>query len=457
MDATQFETLVRQQLPVELVERLGDELGIVERQSKVRLTELVMSLVLTARTAAGGRQADALRHYRETTGQKKLVRGTFYARFNDGLAKLMEELLAAALDAVESQPVLLPPPIATVQDWLIVDSTTIKLHDNLIGKYRGTGDYAALKVHKTYSIGRSNMVNYQLAPARRHDANYCVLTEDLRGHGLLVDLGYVSHDYLRSCEEFGVKTVIRLKSGWKVNVEKVIEGAAVAAMIDGEVLDFATALADKQLKFVDGRMELDVALTVKGKRFPMRLVGLEIPGKNVCLFLTNLDRRQYSAQLVGQLYRLRWEIEKDNKMNKSDEGADELDGEKPASVHTMLYASLIASLLVNSVVHRDHQELFEIPPEKRKQGPMHARLVALALGAVHGSLSETIANRESPSSAWDRALNVLEGSARDPNWRRRPSVLDTLFGFVAQPGRPRRQSVVASLNIDHQINRGASI
>jgi len=447
MNATQFETLVRQHLSVGLVEKLGDDLGIVERQSKVRLVELVMSLVLTARTCAGSRQADALRHYQETTGQE-IVRGTFYARFNDGLAKLMEELLTSALDAVERQPILLPPPIATVKDWLIVDSTTIKLHDKLIGKYRGTGDYAALKVHKTYSIGRSNMVDYQLAPARRHDANYCVLTEDLRGHGLLVDLGYVSHDYLRSCEEFGVKTVIRLKSGWKVNVEKVIEGTSVAAAIDGDVFDFATALADKRLEFVKGRLDLDVALTVKGKRFPMRLVGLEIPGKGVCLFLTNLDRSQYTAHLVGQLYRLRWEIEKDNKLNKSDEGADELDGEKPASVHTVLYASLIASLVVNSVVHLNHQELFATPPEKRKKGPMHARLVALALGAVHGSLSEAIAEPDCPTTAWQRTLNVLEASARDPNWRRRPSVLDTLFGFVAPPGRPRRQSAGGSLSID---------
>jgi hypothetical protein len=457
MDATQFETLVRQHLPVELVEKLVDELGLVERQSKIRFVELVMSLVLTARTSAGGRQADALRHYRETTGQKDIVRGTFYARFNDGLARLMEALLSRALDAVESQPVLLPPSIDTVKDWLIVDSTTIKLHDNLIGKYRGTGDYAALKVHKTYSIGRSNMVNYQLSPARRHDANYCVLTEELRGHGLLVDLGYVSHDYLRACEDFGVKTVIRLKSGWKVNVERVIEGSSVAAAVDGDVFDFATALADKKLKFVDGRLDLDVALTVEGKRFPLRLVGVEVPGKGICLFLTNLDRSQYTAHLVGQLYRLRWEIEKDNKLNKSDEGADELDGEKPASVHTMLYASLIASLLVNSVVHRDHQEYFATPPEKRKKGPMHARLVALALGAVHGSLSEAIATPGSPSSSWQRALNVIEGGSRDPNWRRRPSVLDVLFGFVASPGRPRRQSAGVSLLIDQLNDNTATI
>ncbi len=68
MNATQFETLVRQHLSVGLVEKLGDDLGIVERQSKVRLVELVMSLVLTARTCAGSRQADALRHYQETTG-----------------------------------------------------------------------------------------------------------------------------------------------------------------------------------------------------------------------------------------------------------------------------------------------------------------------------------------------------------------------------------------------------
>lgn len=38
--------------------------------------------------------------------------------------------------------------LGTVADWRIVDSTTIKLDDELIAEWPGTLDYAALKVHK---------------------------------------------------------------------------------------------------------------------------------------------------------------------------------------------------------------------------------------------------------------------------------------------------------------------
>ena len=439
MDATEFEALVREFLPAEKIEQLGAELGVIERRRRLRLVELVMSLVLTARTSAGGRQADALRHYREATGQEKLVRGAFYARFTSGLEKLLHTLLSGALDVVEAQPVLLPPAIATVKDWLIVDSSTVKLADELLLEYPGTGDYAALKVHKTYSIGRSNMVNYQLSAARAHDANYCRFTEELRGHGLLVDLGYVGHRFLLDCRQFGVSYVIRLKTGWKVKVESVVEGAAAAGAFDEGPLDFTAALEGEKLRFVGGRLDLDVTLNIKGERVPARLVALEIPGKGICAFLTNLPRTEYSADLVGQLYRLRWEIEKDNKLNKSDLGLDELDGRKPESVHAMLYASLLGSLVVNSIVHRDHQELFAQPKAERKRGPLHARLVALALASSHGAVAEALAEPGTPSRAWARALIVIQADGRDPNWRRRPSVLDTLFEFTAPPGRPRRQ------------------
>ncbi len=98
-------------------------------------------------------------------------------------------------------------------------------------------------------------------------------------------------------------------------------------------------------------------------------------------------------------------------MNKSDEEADEPDGENPASVHSMISASMIASLLVHSVVHRDHQKYFATPPEKRQKGPMHARLVALAPGAVHGSVLEAIETPSATSTSWHHALKVIGGAA----------------------------------------------
>ena len=131
------------------------------------------------------------------------MRGAFYARFTAEREALLEALLSRALDAVEEEPIVLPKQIATVKDWLIVDSSTIKLRDELLLEYEGTGDYAAVKIHKTYSIGRSNMVNLLLSSARHHDAKFCRFTEALLGHGLLVGLGYSPlHKSAYSCTIF---------------------------------------------------------------------------------------------------------------------------------------------------------------------------------------------------------------------------------------------------------------
>jgi hypothetical protein len=60
MDMARLKKVLAESLPVDVIERLTTELGVRERQAKVRLQELVMALVLTART--GRRQADAFKH-----------------------------------------------------------------------------------------------------------------------------------------------------------------------------------------------------------------------------------------------------------------------------------------------------------------------------------------------------------------------------------------------------------
>ena len=39
---------------------------------------------------------------------------------------------------------------------------------------------------------------------------------------------------------------------------------------------------------------------------------------------------------------------------------------------------------------------------------------------------------------WERLADVIRARGHDPNWRRRPSVLDLLRGITAPPGRPRK-------------------
>jgi len=59
------------------------------------------------------------------------------------LERLLTELLRRAQVEALNVPKLLPGLLSTVSDWRIVDSTTIKLDEALIKRWRGAGDYAA--------------------------------------------------------------------------------------------------------------------------------------------------------------------------------------------------------------------------------------------------------------------------------------------------------------------------
>jgi hypothetical protein len=431
MDAAILKNVVRTALPPEKVLNFARELGALQRESVIELGWLVNSLVLTARTPSGGRQADVLRSYIQATGVEP-VRGTFYARFNSELELLLEALLADALAGVQNDRILLPDAISGVRDWIAIDSETIKLHKSLKDTYPGTGDYAAVKVHKAYSIGRHNMIDYELSPARDHDSKRFTVTEDMRGLGLLMDLGYASHDRLRACIAHGVSFVIKLKSHWKARLQDVYEGELGQLFVG---TDFAEAIEIGSLGCEAGRIDADVQLGSGNAAYKLRLVAVETPEKGLCVFLTNLPRKEYSGTVVADLYRLRWEIEKSNKLDKSDFCLDDLDCRKPCSARTMIYASLLGSSIAGRLVHADHCALADTKGPLTR-GPMHVRLVALALASMHWQLTNVLTADE--PKTWEKLASALRHLSSDPNWRRRPSVLDRMLGFTAPPGRARR-------------------
>ena len=109
-------------------------------------------------------------------------------------------------------------------DWRVVDSTTVRLDDRLVDTFPGAGEYAALKIHKEWSVGTGNLLGYKITPARDHDSPQLIIDERRRGTGLLIDLGYASIERLVECDMYDVQYVIRLKENWKPKVERLVRG-----------------------------------------------------------------------------------------------------------------------------------------------------------------------------------------------------------------------------------------
>jgi hypothetical protein len=417
-------------LPQEEIDRLCEEFGVIERQRKMNLGMFVRAMVISAGTPGRAYQADALRSYLEFE-VPSVARSAFYWWFDEPLERFMAAPAARALAYAQAPQADLAGPLGGVQDWYIVDSTTVRVRDALREEYAGTGDYAAIKVHTVLSVGCGAPVRNHFSPAREHDSRHLTIDESWRGCGLLADLAYASLNHLRACEAHGVRFVIRLKDHWKPKVDHMARGQVAQECLRGTDLD---ALITDHVLILDGRaIDADVHVGKGQDALPLRLVGVQTP-KGHGFFLANLPPRIGPRQ-VADLYRVCWEVELSSKLDKSVNRPDAIDAERPCSLQTLLHASLMASTIAAILAHTHNLKTRpQQPGAPRMEAPLHPRRVALQLAVSCQSIAQAFDLKGvEAQQRWDKLAAILTHSGQDPNWRRRPSVLDQLRGWKRQP------------------------
>jgi hypothetical protein len=103
-------------LPQEEIDRLCQQLGVIERQRKLNLGMFVRAMVISAGTPGGADQADVLRSYWEFE-VPPVARSAFYRWFNEPLAQFMAALAERALADARAPQVDLSGPLGGVTDW----------------------------------------------------------------------------------------------------------------------------------------------------------------------------------------------------------------------------------------------------------------------------------------------------------------------------------------------------
>ncbi|WP_437602490.1 hypothetical protein WMF28_12825 [Sorangium sp. So ce590] len=83
-----------------------------------------------------------------------------------------------------------------------------------------------------------------------------------------------------------------------------------------------------------------------------RLVGIPKP-KGYCFFLTNVPCKTHGPHQVGDLYRVRWEIEIDNKGEKAGARLDEITARKPVSAKVLVLATLLNAAIARTIVQSE--------------------------------------------------------------------------------------------------------
>jgi hypothetical protein len=200
----------------------------------------------------------------------------------------MAALAERAVADARAQPVDMSGPLCGVQDWYIIDSTTVRVRDALREECPGTGAYAALKVHTVLSVGCGAPGRDHFSPARPHDRRHLAIDESWQGYSLLPELGYASIERLRACEAQNVHVVIRLKDDWKPKVDYIAWGQVTKTFCPGTNLD--ARRAEDILRRAGRAIDAEVHVGGDKHPLPLRLIGGHTP-KGYCFFLTNLPAR----------------------------------------------------------------------------------------------------------------------------------------------------------------------
>jgi hypothetical protein len=269
-------------------------------------------------------------------------------------------------------------------------------------------------------VGCGAPARYHCSPAREHDSPHRQIDASWRGYGLLADRADARLARLRACDTSDVRFVMRLQDHWQPKVDSVARGQVTRAFFPGTDLD---ALLEEETLGLDGRV-IDAAVRVGGGTHPrqLRLVGVQTPtGDGFCL--TNLPPRVGPRQ-VADLSRVRWEVERSIKLDKSGPRLEAIDAERPCSLQTLLHAARIASILAALLAHTHN---LQTRPTQvgapRAAAPLHIRLLALQLAVSCQSIAQAFDLKGAEATQrWNKIAELLTHAGEDPNWRRRPSV-----------------------------------
>jgi hypothetical protein len=438
MDGAQVREVFESILPDAVLGQLVAEAKLQQRSRKLDAVQFLRAMVIAAATGYGGRQTDVARIYFDG-GSEPVVRGGFYAWFNPRLEAVMEQVRDHALAFAASHDPDLPGFLGEhVMDWHIVDSTTIRLPDELRDVFPGAGNYAALKIHKRLSVGIGAAVDYHLSPAREHDAPHLTVDASWRHLGLLADLGYASFKLLRDCIAHEVQFVIRLKESWKPRVTCIARGEVTRTFFAGT--DLAALIKDDVLQLRGKVVDADVELGSGPRTVCCRLVGVPTATGAYRFYLTSLPPSVGPHQ-ISDLYRVRWEIESDNKLDKSCFHLDRITAETEHAVRALVHASMVGSIIATLIAHRHRMAEAPEPgePAQRTKPPIHPQVMSRAMGSAALIIAAAMDLRGAEAEAkWQWIADHLHHLGCDPNWRSRPSILDQLRGWKIAPGRPRK-------------------
>ena len=282
-----------------------------------------------------------------------VVRSAVTQRFGPGSAALLEALFFRAVERLPAAGGSIQrAKLNQFREVLAMDGTVLQLSpvlEKLFPATRTNVVDAAAKAHVTADLRARRIVDVTVTGERDSELDEFYKVQDLKPNTLyLLDLGYTSYDLLSVVDSSGAYVLMRLKDNANPTVVHVRQGVRQPRSSEGRKLN------DVELCKTQDRFDLDAEFVCKEmpeRKVTMRVVGLWNPEtQRYHCYVTNLSPDEFDVEELAVLYRQRWIIELLMKLLKSHCHLDHLDTSNPEALRTHIYASLLAAVVLQSVM-----------------------------------------------------------------------------------------------------------
>jgi len=408
-------------LPREELERAARESGMMQRRRKVDPTAMLWSVVLGF-GAGKARSLAALRRVYQRASGTELAPSAFYDRFTPQFVRYLRRVVSMLAGRLETDSPHHAGLLSQFADVVVTDSTVVKLHNLLAGRYPGTrtnSSPAAAKLHLVMSVKGKGVNSVRLSDGRANDHRTLKMGQWVRDRLLIFDLGYFRYQLFDCIDRNGGYFLSRLHGNANpriVRVHRRWRGRALA--LEGRRLDeIATRL---KRSVVDIEVEVEFKRRVYGgvrrtDRRLLRLVGVRHRDSGEYRFyVTNIAPEVMDAEALAQIYACRWQVELVFKELKSHYRLAELPTRKAPVVEALILAAIITLLVSRRLldaVRRRLRRLCRRVPEGRWASLFSAvALAVLDLLTLPARIAQVLSRRLEP---------MLLHEALDPNRSRK--------------------------------------
>lgn len=418
-----LEDSLREMFPEEWLRQTAKETGLIIRERKIDPVIIFWVLTLGFGVRLQRTLVSLKRDY-EKEANKTISDSSGYYRFTPELVEFLHQCVIHGIEELAKDPGRkLSKKLKNFQDVIIQDSTIVRLHSSLAGKFpaaRARKVAAGIKVGVMVSAVANGPKTVALYSEKTAEIKTLKIGPWIKDRILLVDLGFYKNQMFARIGENGGYFVSRIKKNMDPIIVSVEEGLSKT-----KSKEFAGKTVSECIKQLSGK-DLDAVVKItfkrrayKGKQkqdeMNVRLVAIyNSEEENYHIYITNIQKNVLDAKDIAKLYGARWDIELLFKELKSKYALDVLDTKNEQVIEALIWTAMLTlivsrriySIVKNSTAH----------PEKMVRYTQERWSIIFAENA--SNLLTVILHRCGIQRTFETVMSVYESQALDPHVNR---------------------------------------